>query len=215
MEPPTRVEPLSSSHHSDLGRNLYQAPDSDPEIWKYLPTQPEEETSESFIQLLKRRTARLEEFYYSIVDNANSESLGFLGLDEVVVSFGRAEIGPVIFSKKLQRSAKGTEAVYLVMKHCFDLGFRRVEWHCDDGNERSKNAAKRYGFSFEGVLKKHMFVRGSNRDTALFSLLDDDWPRVRKGFEDWLSEENMSQDGIQKEKLKVSCDLTSNMSRRS
>lgn len=201
------LEPLSTSHHQDLYKNLAQSPDSDPVIWRFMPTMPEE-NPESYLEFIKERSERSNEYFYTIVDNSSNEALGWLALIAVNAPYGSIEIGHVTYSKKLQRTAKGTEAFYLLAKHCIvDLSFRRVEWKCDAANERSKNAAKRYGFTFEGIFRKHMVIRGINRDTAWFSLLDDEWERVGKAFEDWLSEENMSQDGIQKERLRVSSTL--------
>ncbi|BCQ65913.1 hypothetical protein PBOI14_76630 [Pseudomonas sp. Boi14] len=95
----------------------------------------------------------------------------------------------------MQRSPKSTEAVYLLAKEAFALGYRRLEWKCNNANERSRYAAQRLGFSFEGVFRQHMVAKGQNRDTAWFSILDGEWPVIAKGFEQWLSDENQSGSG--------------------
>lgn len=200
------LEPLSASHNSTLYHNLCQAPDADTTIWDFMKVMPKEKTQESFMNFMQDKThPNSKAYFYSIIDNLNQESLGFLALDEIHLEYGIVEIGSVLFSKKIQRTSKGTEAIYLILKHCFNsLGFKRIEWRCDNGNERSKIAAKRYGFVFEGVLRKRVVVKGVRLDAAVFAILEDEWERIGKAFEYWLSEENMDSNGRQKERLKVS-----------
>jgi len=113
----------------------------------------------------------------------------------IVPAQGRIEFGHVTFGATMQRSPKSTEAVYLLAKYAFEQGYRRLEWKCNNGNARSKYAAERLGFSFEGVFRQHMVVKGQNRDTAWYSILDSEWPTVGAGFEEWLSEANQRGDG--------------------
>jgi RimJ/RimL family protein N-acetyltransferase len=102
----------------------------------------------------------------------------------------------------LQKTRAATEAIFLMIRHAFeDLAYRRVEWKCDSLNEASRRAARRFGFSYEGTFRQHMVVKGRNRDTAWFSLLDREWPRVRKGFERWLAPENFDGEGRQRQSL--------------
>jgi RimJ/RimL family protein N-acetyltransferase len=112
------------------------------------------------------------------------------------------EIGHIWFGAALQRTPGATEAVYLLARHAFtDLGVRRLEWKCDAGNERSRRAAERFGFTFEGVFRQHMLVKDRNRDTAWYSLLDSEWPAARAAFEGWLDEANFDAEGRQRRSL--------------
>ena len=109
---------------------------------------------------------------------------------------GCIEIGHIWLGSELQRTAAATEAMYLLARQAFEtLGNRRLEWKCDAANGRSRRAAERLGFTFEGVFRQHMVVKGRNRDTAWFSMLDREWPVVRAGFERWLDPANFDADG--------------------
>jgi RimJ/RimL family protein N-acetyltransferase len=115
---------------------------------------------------------------------------------------GVIEIGHIWFAPRLQRTRAATEAIYLMARHSFDdLGYRRLEWKCDALNEPSRRAADRFGFTFEGVFRQHMVVKGRNRDSAWFSILDGEWPRIRSAFEAWLAPENFDADGRQRQSL--------------
>ncbi len=112
-----------------------------------------------------------------------------------------AEIGHLAFSPALRRTRAATEAIYLMMRHVFASGYRRCEWKCDAGNAASRAAAERFGFTFEGVFRQHMVVKGRNRDTAWYSVIDSEWPRVRRAFEAWLDPSNFDASGRQKRRL--------------
>ena len=115
---------------------------------------------------------------------------------------GSIEVGHINYAPALQRTIAGTEAMYLMMKRVFDeLGYRRYEWKCNDLNAGSKRAASRYGFTFEGVFRQAAVVKGRNRDTAWFAVIDKDWPAIKRAFEIWLSPENFHPDGSQKIRL--------------
>ncbi len=115
---------------------------------------------------------------------------------------GSTEVGCVVFSRKLQRTAAATEAMYLMAKHVFDdLGYRRYEWECNNANEPSKRAALRLGFTFEGIFRQDMVVKGQNRDTAWFSITNGEWPLIRAAFEAWLDPANFDTEGVQKRSL--------------
>ncbi|KAI1123586.1 acyl-CoA N-acyltransferase [Nemania abortiva] len=112
------------------------------------------------------------------------------------------EVGSVMFSPKLQRTPAATEAMYLMAKHAFeDLGYRRYEWKCNTLNASSQRAARRLGFTFEGVFRQHMVIKGRNRDTAWFAIVDGDWPGIRDAFDKWLDPSNFDEDGLQQSKL--------------
>lgn len=115
---------------------------------------------------------------------------------------GSVEIGFILYSAKLQRTRAATDAIYQMLKHLFeDLNYRRVEWKCNTQNEPSKRAAHRFGFKSEGVFRQDLIVKGRNRDTAWFSMLDSEWPLIKIRFENWLSPENFDDTGQQLSRL--------------
>ncbi|MCH1867310.1 GNAT family N-acetyltransferase [Nocardioides sp. CFH 31398] len=116
---------------------------------------------------------------------------------------GCAEVGWVVFGPTLQRTAAATETVSLLLRQAFDAGYRRVEWKCDDLNEPSKRAAVRLGFTAEGVFRQHRVVKGLNRDTAWFAMLDREWPVVRAAHEAWLAPSTFDEHGHQRHPLTV------------
>jgi RimJ/RimL family protein N-acetyltransferase len=112
------------------------------------------------------------------------------------------EIGHIWFGAALQRTPAATETIYLLARHAFeDMHVRRLEWKCDADNARSRRAADRFGFTYEGVFRQHMLVKGRNRDTAWYSLLDSEWPVARAAFEAWLDEANFDAEGRQRRSL--------------
>ena len=111
-------------------------------------------------------------------------------------------MGGILYTPALQGTPGSTEAQYLFAKYVFDtLGYRRYEWKCNDRNAPSRRAAARLGFTFEGVFRQHMIVKGRNRDTAWFSMLDHEWPARRAAFEAWLAPDNFDGEGRQKRRL--------------
>ena len=108
------------------------------------------------------------------------------------------EVGHILFTPLLQRTPAATEAMYLAARYVFDdLGYRRYEWKCNNCNEPSKRAASRYGFTYEGLFRQHLIMKGRNRDTAWFSMLDSEWPARKAAFEAWLAPENFDAEGKQ------------------
>ncbi len=112
------------------------------------------------------------------------------------------EVGNIVYSPALQRTPLATEAQYLLARYAFEtLGYRRYEWKCDALNAASRRAAQRYGFTFEGIFRQHMIVKGRSRDTAWFAMLDSEWPARKASFERWLAPDNFAPDGRQKSSL--------------
>ncbi|KAI7978320.1 hypothetical protein EIK77_001263 [Talaromyces pinophilus] len=137
-------------------------------------------------------------------DVNKTKLMGYIGLLNIVPVHRSIEVGPVMYSPALQRTTPATESLFLLARYAFrDLGYRRLEWKCNDLNEASKNAARRYGFEFEGVFRQHKIIKGRNRDTAWFSLLDSEWVEggVEAGFGRWLDEGNFDEQGRQKRRL--------------
>ncbi|MFI8224156.1 GNAT family N-acetyltransferase [Pseudomonas sp. NPDC085632] len=189
-----RLERLDPARHGDELFAALEGPGADPKLWDYLPYGPFPERR-TFDAWLNNHAAASDPYFFSVIDRATNQVQGILSLMSIVPAQGRIEIGHVTFGAPMQRSPRSTEAVYLLARHSFDLGYRRLEWKCNNGNARSKYAAERLGFSFEGVFRQHMVVKGQNRDTAWYSILDGEWPAIAAGFEQWLSDENQTSDG--------------------
>jgi RimJ/RimL family protein N-acetyltransferase len=138
---------------------------------------------------------------------ATGRVLGMASYMNIHEAHGCAEVGWIAFGPELQRTREATEAMYLMAAHVFDdLGYRRYEWKCDNHNEPSKRAAARFGFLPEGVFRKHMVVKGLNRDTAWFAMTDDDWATCKPIYQAWLATENFDAGGVQIARLRVGGD---------
>ncbi|MBX8520601.1 GNAT family N-acetyltransferase [Pseudomonas cichorii] len=190
-----RLEKLDPARHGDDLWLVLNGPDSDPKLWDYLPYGPFNER-EAFDTWLQRHASDTDPWFYSVVDQNTGVTEGVISLMSIVAAHGRIEIGHVTFGGRMQRTPKGTEAIYLLAKEAFALGNRRLEWKCNANNARSRRAADRFGFSYEGLFRQHMVVKGVNRDTAWYSILDSEWPELQKAFESWLAVDNFK-DGQQ------------------
>jgi RimJ/RimL family protein N-acetyltransferase len=141
--------------------------------------------------------------YFTLVRLADERPLGWASYLRITREVGVIEIGHIWFAGSLQRTTAATEAVYLLARHAFDdLGYRRLEWKCHALNAASRRAAERFGFTFEGVFRKHQIVKGRNRDTAWYALTNDEWPAIRHGFEVWLAPGNFDSEGLQRRPLR-------------
>ncbi|CAM6128205.1 unnamed protein product [Calypogeia fissa] len=170
-------------------------------IWDYIPFGPFMK-SEDLENGFTAHWQNPDEAFFTIINNATKKAVGSLALIRIDRENRCLEVGYVLFSKQLQRTVEATEVMYLLACHVFDkLGYRRYEWKCDNLNGPSKRAALRLGFQFEGVFRQHMIVKGRNRDTAWFAIMDGEWPTVKKGFEGWLDADNFDQEGKQLKSL--------------
>ena len=192
-----RVEPLRvATHGSDLFRAAH-GPGADPELWSYMPNGPYG-AERAFLDDLTEREASLDPLFFAIVDPGTSEARGVASLMRIDATNGVGEIGHIWFGPQLQRTRAATESIYLLANYLLTtLGYRRFEWKCNALNARSRRAAVRYGFTYEGIFRQHMVVKGRNRDTAWYAIVDADWPAIRAGFEAWLAPENFDGDGMQ------------------
>lgn len=129
--------------------------------------------------------------------------LGWIALMNERSEHAVIEIGNVYFSHQMKRSVAATETIYLLLKACFEQGFRRVEWKCDDLNEPSRQAALRFGFQFEGVFRQDRISKGNNRNTAWYSILDEEWQTIQVAYENWLNPENFDAKVQQKKRLQT------------
>ncbi|MDX2182220.1 MAG: GNAT family protein [Bryobacteraceae bacterium] len=192
------ITPLSAGHTGALfactGR-----PEHD-DLWRYLPHGPYPDLAAyaSHIAELERSA---DPMYFAIL--RDGQAVGRCALMRIVPEHRVIEVGGILYSPQLQRTAAATEAMYLLAKYVFEtLGYRRYEWKCHSLNEPSRRAALRLGFTFEGVFRQHMIFKGANRDTAWFSMLDSEWPARKAAFERWLAPSNFDESGRQKETLR-------------
>jgi RimJ/RimL family protein N-acetyltransferase len=193
-----RLEPLDPDRHAD---DLLEAAGGDPGLWDYLPYGPFADAGELRAWLAERATST-DPLFLAVVDTATGRAGGVVSYLRIEPEHGCIEIGHIWFGAALQRTPAATETIYLLARHAFDdLGHRRLEWKCDAANARSRRAAERFGFTFEGVFRQHMIVKGRNRDTAWFALLDGEWPAARAAFEAWLRPENFDAAGRQRSPL--------------
>jgi RimJ/RimL family protein N-acetyltransferase len=199
--PHVRLERLDAGRH---GPGLFAAghgPGADPRLWEYLPYGPFPDAA-AFTPWLEGMAAARDPVFYALVDPGDGRPRGMASYLRIAPEHGSIEIGHIWFGAGLQRTTAATEAIFLLAAHAFDdLGNRRLEWKCDAANARSRRAAERFGFTFEGVFRQHMVIKGRNRDSAWYSLLDREWPAVRAAYERWLDAENFDAAGIQRTPL--------------
>jgi RimJ/RimL family protein N-acetyltransferase len=192
------LEPLSAARHSHA---LWQAVQGHDEVWTWLgdgPYRSEEELAKALAIKETGATAR----FFAIVAASTSVAAGYASLMRIDTANGVIEVGNVMFSPALQRTPAATEAMYLMARYVFDeLGYRRYEWKCNALNLPSRRAAERFGFTFEGIFRQHMVVKGQNRDTAWYSMLNSEWVVRKLAFEAWLAPENFDAEGRQKRAL--------------
>jgi RimJ/RimL family protein N-acetyltransferase len=200
-----RVEKLSADHAA----TLWDALNGHDHIWTYMPSYRPFPDTATFSDWVSARAALDDPYSYAIVD-ASGHAIGILALMEFRLAHRVCEVGHVVYSPALQRTPLGTEAQYLLARYAFEtLGYRRYEWKCDALNTASRNAALRFGFVLEGILRQHMIAKGRTRDTAVFSMLDIEWPARRAVFERWLAPDNFDADGRQKTSLREMNSATS------
>jgi RimJ/RimL family protein N-acetyltransferase len=166
------------------------------ELWTYLGDGPYSSVEE-LRRSLESAAASEDPLYFAVLRDGHA--LGRAAYMRITPEFGVIEIGNIVFGPDLQRTTAATEAIYLLARHAFDdLGYRRLEWKCNALNAPSRRAAERFGFTFEGVFRQHMIVKGRNRDTAWYAIVDGEWPAVRAGFTAWLSPGNFGAGGVQR-----------------
>ena len=193
------LEPLDPARH---GADLFasaQAPGAE-DRFRYLFEEAPADAA-AFKGWIDKAAAGTDPFFYAVIDKKTGRAEGRQSLMRIDTVHGVIEIGNILWGPAIARSRVATEALYLFARHAFDLGYRRFEWKCNNLNEPSKRAAERFGFSFEGIFRQHMVVKGKNRDTAWFAIIDRDWPRLKAGYEAWLSPENFDDAGQQRRKL--------------
>jgi RimJ/RimL family protein N-acetyltransferase len=190
------LEPLDPQRH---GPELYKANalDNEGRMWTYLPYGPFE-SFKSYAAWLNQDCLGNDPLFYTIVDQSARKPVGMASYLRIDPPVGALEVGHLIFSQLLQKTPAATEAMYLMMKNAFALGYRRYEWKCDALNAKSRAAAQRLGFSFEGIFRQARVYKGRTRDTAWFSVIDQEWPALEQAFVRWLDPANFDERGLQR-----------------
>ena len=153
----------------------------------------------SFEANLQRKEASEDPLFYSIIEKASGDAVGWAAYMRMEPLHRVIEVGSIMYSPRLQRTIGATEAMYIMAKHAFeDMNYRRYEWKCDALNQPSRRAALRLGFTYEGLFRQHMVVKGRNRDTAWYSMLDSEWPARKRAMEQWLDPANFDANGKQR-----------------
>jgi RimJ/RimL family protein N-acetyltransferase len=194
-----RLEPVDVARHAE---DLFALSEGSDEIWTYLGYGPFTDLA-GFRNWLSGCAQSSDPLFVTIVDKASGRAAGMASFLRIAPADGVIEIGHIWFAPVLQRTRQATEAIFLLMREAFALGYRRLEWKCNALNAPSRRAALRFGFTFEGIFRQHMIVKGRNRDTAWFAMLDHEWSATRAGFERWLAAENFDPAGNQRSRLVI------------
>ncbi len=199
------VVPLDIDNHvADLFESF--SSNANHSNWTYLPYGPFD-NKQQFRQWLQQSCTADDPLFHTVIEQSTGRAVGLASYLRIEPGSGVIEVGHIHFSPLMQRTAISTEAMYLMMRRVFDeLGYRRYEWKCDALNKPSRATAERLGFRFEGVFRQATIYKGRNRDTAWFSIIDSEWPRIRDAFERWLSLDNFDQQGNQMTSLEARAD---------
>jgi RimJ/RimL family protein N-acetyltransferase len=193
--------PLAAAHAEDLHAATCGAERED--LWRYFFVGPFADAV-AFRADIEEKAAGDAPLFFAVIENESGRALGYQAYLNIEPANRAIEVGSVLYSPALQRTAGATEAQYLFAAHAFEnLGCRRYVWKCDDANQKSKAAAVRLGFVHEGLFRQHMIVKGRNRDTAWFSMLDGEWPARKAAFEAFLAPQNFDAAGRQKRSLSI------------
>lgn len=179
LEPARDAAPLFAASHSEAEKE---------KLWRYMTYGPFAEVN-AYRAWMETVASGGDPLFFTV--HQNEKACGVISILNIDPLHGRAELGHIWYAPFVQRTKVNTESVYLLLCHLFDdLGYRRAEWKCNDANQASKRAALRLGFQYEGLFRQHMVIKGQNRDTAWFSMLDNEWPRRKAHLERWLYEDN-------------------------
>jgi RimJ/RimL family protein N-acetyltransferase len=191
------LEPLDADRHAFELQEAFQGHDA---LWDYMPYGPFA-SGTAYHRWAREREAGEDPRFFVMRDAATGRAGGIASYLRIAPEAGSIEVGHICISPSMQRGVGATEAMFLMMDWAFRAGYRRYEWKCNALNLASRRAAQRLGFSFEGVFRQHLIVKGRNRDTAWFSVIDSEWPALAEAFGLWLSPANFDSKGRQRERL--------------
>lgn len=193
-----RLEPLDPERHA---KELYAANGlDDGRNWTYLSGVPPKTLAE-YRDWMTAACLGKDPMFFAIVDRATGTPVGVASYMRITPAAGTVEVGHIHYTERMKRTPIATEAMYLMMRKAFELGYRRYEWKCDTLNAPSRAAALRLGFTFEGIFRQALVYKGRNRDTAWYSVIDGEWPALRTAFEAWLDPANFDAQGRQRMRL--------------
>jgi len=197
-----RLEPLDAARH---GESLHRANlrDREGRNWTYLPYGPFERLDD-YLDWVRSVEAKPDPQFFTIVATGLQGSdltAGVASYLRIDPPQGSIEVGHINYSPLLQRTVAATEAMYLMMRRAFELGYRRYEWKCHSLNAPSRAAAQRLGFSYEGIFRQARVDKGRNRDTAWYAMIDQEWPAIDRAFQQWLDPANFDGNGRQRTPL--------------
>ena len=196
------IVPLDPVAHAEA---LYDATrgEKNDGLWRYLFEGPFA-TRAAFESHLHQKASSEDPLAFAILEKSSGDAVGYASYMRIEPEHRVIEVGSILFTPRLQRTIGATEAMYLMARHVFEgLGYRRYEWKCNAHNAPSRSAALRLGFAFEGVFRQHMIIKGRNRDTAWFSMLDSEWLKRKAAFERWLDSSNFDAKGRQRTSLSI------------
>lgn len=195
-----RLEKLDATRHGDALFKASSTPDGD-ERFRWLGEHAPTDKA-AFIEWVEKAAASTDPYFFAVIDKASGKVAGRQSFMRIDTANGVIEIGAILWNPPVAQRPAATEALYLFARHAFDdLGYRRFEWKCNNENKPSKRAALRFGFTFEGIFRQHMVVKGKSRDTAWYSMIDAEWPQLRASFEEWLDPSNFDSEGRQRKRL--------------
>lgn len=194
-----RLEPLDAERHASA-LHAANAMDVEGRNWTYLPYGPFE-SLESYRAWVEKFSSSSDPLFFAIVDNAKNSPVGVASYLRIDPASASIEVGHINYSPLLQQAPAATEAMFLMMRQVFALGYRRYEWKCNALNAPSRAAAQRLGFSYEGVFRQARVDKGRNRDTAWYAVIDCEWPALESAFREWLDPANFDAEGRQRLRL--------------
>ncbi len=192
-----RLEPLEAEAHAFDLHAAFQGHDG---LWDYMPYGPFASAS-AYHRWAREREGGDDPRFFVLRDTSTGRCGGIASYLRITPEAGSIEVGHICISPSMQRGVAATEAMFLMMAWAFQAGYRRYEWKCNALNLPSRRAAQRLGFSFEGIFRQHMVIKGHNRDSAWFSVIDSEWPALAEAYAVWLSPTNFDRAGRQRERL--------------
>jgi RimJ/RimL family protein N-acetyltransferase len=194
-----RLEPLNPDRHA---ADLFSAasPDQEGRIWTYMAYGPFHSLAD-YRAWIEATCLGDDPMFFAICRKADGKPLGVASYLRIAPQSGSIEVGHLVFTPELKRTPIATEAMYLMMKRAFELGYRRYEWKCDSLNAASRAAAQRLGLSYEGIFRQATVYKGRNRDTAWYAATDAEWPELQQAYLTWLDPNNFDADGKQRKRL--------------
>lgn len=188
-----KVVPFDLDAHS---RSLYDLNRTDDTIWDYMPQGPFANFN-AYRDWMEANALGADPMFHTIINQETNRAEGVATYLRIAPEVGSIEVGFITYSPALQRTRAGTEAMILMMRRAFELGYRRYEWKCNALNQPSRRLAMRLGMSFEGVFRQAAIVKDRNRDTAWYAAIDKDWPDISGAFDTWLASDNFDENGRQ------------------